>query len=294
MMRILRLAALSGLLSARILQGDIGGVPHMTPEQQAIHDAASIKDPGERERALEKAISAGLLAPEHLTRYQVLQYLEDNRRWIDLRSFASTLIQFSKIDQNGGAGLWILDDAELMRATRYQRENFYRRAIMDGEIILPHGRRLTRKGAMLLACDDGFDSLAPLIREYATVEYPDEHVELLTTLELGAGAEDREDAIRLSAKRLQEMETAVLYKRLGSDDSFRKVVTRVAVDGCTSNPFLGGKNPGCADMRAAVSRLAAHEAELKTRAPAVTSPEARDPDAGFKKTWLDQLKGAVR
>ncbi len=217
-----------------------------------------------------------------------------NIRWIDLRPFASIVIQFGKIDQDGGSGLWMLDDAELMRATRLQREDYYRRAIMDGEITLPHGRPRPRKVAILGACDDGLDSLAPLIRDYVKAEYPDEHAALLTTLELGAGAEDREDAIRLSARRLQAMETDILYDRLAGDDSFRKVVTRVAEDGCASNSFLGGVNPGCSDMKVVVGRLAAHEAERKKKALAATSPDRKGPDSGFTRTWLDRLKDAVR
>ncbi len=62
MVRLFHVASLSALLVTRILQGDIGGVPGLTPEQQGVHDAASIKDPNERERSLERAISAGLLA----------------------------------------------------------------------------------------------------------------------------------------------------------------------------------------------------------------------------------------
>jgi hypothetical protein len=266
----------------------------MTPEQQAVHDAASIKDAGERERALEKAISAGLLAPEHLTRFQVLVYLETNRRWIDLRPFASIVIQFSKIDQNGLAGMWMLDDAALIRASRHQREDYYRRAIIDGEITLAHGQPLIRKVAIRGACLEGLNSLAPLIRDHIKTEMPEEQAELLTTLELGAGAEDREDAIRLSAKRLRAMQTDMLYDRLAGDDSFRRVVTRVAVDGCTSNPFLGGKNPGCADMNAVVGRLSAHEAELQRKAPAKTSVDAKVPSSAFEETWLDRLRQAAR
>lgn len=295
MMRLVRLASLPALFGARILQGVIGGVPSLTPEQQAVHDAASIKDPDERGRSLERAISAGLLASDHKTRYQVLVYLENNRRWIDLRRFESIVIQFSKIDQNGVSGLWMLDDAELMRAPRDRREDDYRRAISSGKITLPHGGPLSRKAAILLACDEGLDSLAPLIRDYVETEHPEEYAKLLTTLELGAGAEDREDAIRLSARRLRDMDPGVVYKRVNDDPEFRGVVTRVAEEGCMYNPFLGGKNHACADMKIVVGSLSAHDAELKKRrARAAASPDGKAPSLAFEETWLGRLKQAVR
>ena len=294
MMRLLRLATLSGLLICSTLQGDIGGVPSLTPQQRAIRDAASIKDPEERQRELEKAISVGLLAPDHDTRYHVFLYLERNGRWIDIRPFAATLLRFSQLDNLGRGGLWMLDEAELMRAPRGRREDTYRMAITDGETTLPHGRPLGRKSAILLACDDGLDSLAPFIRDYVKAEYPEGYAALLTTLALGAGAEDRDDAIRLSAKRLRSMETGVLYERLAGDESFRKVVTRVATDGCASNPFLGGVNAGCADMKAAVGGLSAHESVLKRKALAVPPSDTSQRYSALDRTWLDQLKDTVR
>ena len=294
MVRLFHVASLSALLVTRTLQGDIGGVPGLTPEQQAVQDAASIKDPDERERSLERAISAGLLAPDHKTRYQVLVYLENNRRWIDLRPFASIVIQFSKIDQNGVSGLWMLDDLELMRAPRSRREDVYRMAIVDGGITLPHGRPLPRKVAIRGACYEGMDSLAPLIREYVKAEYPEEGAKLLTALELGAGAEDREDAIRLSARHLREMDAAAVYDKMAADGDFRSVVTRVTEEGCASNPFLGGKNPGCADMKVVVGHLSAHETEVKRKALAAAGPAARVSSSAFQKSWLDRLNDAVR
>jgi hypothetical protein len=283
--------------SAALLTTTLGGMPpatlSLTPAQQAVHDAASIKDPGERERALEKAIAAGLSPPDPDASYQVYVYLADNARWIDLRPFASLLIQFGRTHLLGHRALRTLDEAELMRAPRHQREDACRMAIMDGKTLLPHGASLIRKVAILFACDDGLDSLAPLIRDYLMTEYPQEHAKLLAALELGAGAEDREDAIRLSAQRLRGMDAAALYERMDADADFRSVVTRVTEDGCASNPFLGGVNRGCADMKIVVGRLSAHEAELKKKTPAVGPLDAKVASFPPKETWLGRLRHAA-
>ncbi len=196
----------------------------------------------------------------------MLVYLENNRRWIDLRPFASIVIQFSKIGQNGASGLWMLDDLELMRAPRSRCEDVYRMAIMDGGITLPHGRPLPRRAAIRGACYEEMDSLAPLIREYVKAEYPEEGAKLLTALELGAGAEDREDAIRLSARHLPEMDAAAVYDKMTADGDFRSVVIwatrrRFLHSIWITMPFGGTKT--CVSTTTASKRK--KEGDLRTR-----------------------------
>jgi hypothetical protein len=150
---------------------------------------------------------------------------------------------------------------------------------------------------MLLAGDDGLAELKPLIEAH----YPEETAqvrhelplpELLTRLELGAGATDREDAARLASERLAAMKDDEFRERMDTDAAFRKVVEDISSYVCVPDPYLVRRNPGCASIKAIVKR----QLELEAKAKQVTSLGAgestRPPQSLAERlgTWLGKMQ----
>src|ERR1039457_2694452 len=166
MKRLLFWALCLSLLGRSPADAIVGGVLNLTPAQKAIYDAASVRDPRQREQALRQAVREGLFAKDREVRNQVFSYLSQNSRWIDLRPFAGIIEQFSKIDPLH-RGLWLLDDNQLARASRDERLATYRTAILAGEARLGRGRPLTRESAMAFAAADGMAEVEPLVTQFS-------------------------------------------------------------------------------------------------------------------------------
>jgi hypothetical protein len=280
-----------GLLGGSTLSAIGAGVPSLTPAQKAIHDAASIQAPRQREDALREAVSEGLLSSDPAIRNQVFAYLSQNSRWIDLRPYAEIIEDFSKMDPLH-RGVWLLDDNELAHASRAERLAAYRAAILDGVTRLARGRPLTRESAISFAASEGMVELEPLATQFSPlVEERWKNsfgFEALPTLfHLGEGAKDVEDAGQIVAGRLRAMDDDDLYSRMWNDSGFRSAVLQVARNVCAPNPFSGRRNPGCADLSNVLGRQAAlkekkQKAVVEPRVGTVTTERGDD--------WLSQLR----
>ena len=280
-----------------VTRGDVPEGKAMGPATEAIEKAARVADPAARETALRQAIRKGLLDREPAIANEVFGYLSRNIRWLDLRPFEDILTEYSRIDPLHERAMWLMDEAELLRTPRDQRLRIYSAAIVEGTTTLRHGRPLPRQSAMLLAAADGLAELKPLIETH----YPEESAEvrrdlplpeLLTRLELGAGAADREDANRLASERLAGMKDDEFRERMGTDAAFRKVVEDISSYVCIPDPYLVRRNPGCASIKAIVKR----QLDLEAKAAQVKSlgaGAATRPPKSFEQpaeTWLGKMQ----
>lgn len=271
--------------------------PPMNAATEAIEKAAMVTDAAERLEALRSALRKGLLDSEPSVADGVFRYLSYNIRWLDLGPFEDIVTEYGRLDPLHYRATWLLDQAELLRTPKEGRLRIYSAAIVEGTTTLRHGRPLPRQSAMLLAADDGLAELKPLVERY----YPDEPAEvrqtmplpeLLTRLELGAGAADREDANRLASERLAAMKDLEFRDRMDTDAAFRKVVEEISSYVCIPDPYLVRRNPGCASIKGVVKRqteLEAKAAQLKslggsaaTRPPASVAEQAE--------TWLGKMQ----
>jgi hypothetical protein len=280
-----------------------GGVPSLLPAERAVRDAASLRDPAEREAALREAIRKGLLESEPKVANEVLGYLGDQMRWLDLRPFEDLLTEYGRIDPLHYRATWLLDQAELFRTPRDERLRIYSAAIVEGRTTLKHGRPLPRQSAMLLASDDGLIELKPLIETY----YPEEPAdvrsglplpELLTRLDLGAGASDREDANRLASERVAAMKDTEFRDRMNTDEAFRKVVDQIATYVCAIDGFAPRRNPGCTSIKDVVKRQLQLEktteeaARAATTTSTSTSTSIRQRYEERRDSWLGRMQAS--
>jgi hypothetical protein len=296
-MRLTIASALFALIALTPLPGSQGGVASLTPAQQAVHDAASIQEPKEREEALRRSISEGLLSHDYATRDQVFAYLSNNSRWIDLRPYGEILLELSRVDDLH-RGRWLLDDAELSRSRREERLAIYQEAIRRGEISLRNGSPLDRFGAIEAVALEGLTELRPLLDLHYR-ELPKElqartpYDELVESMELRAGAADREDAVKLAAHRVSVMRDEEVKARMDREAGFQTAVLQLADEACVADPFSGQRNAGCADLRGVVRRQLAFahetvstEAESPSTRSASSAPAARE-------GWLARLRARV-
>ena len=80
----------------------------LLPEQEAIDNAARLPDPVARESALREAIRKGLLETRPEVATEVLGYLGEHSRWLDVRPFEDIITEFGRSNnptsRNGGCG----------------------------------------------------------------------------------------------------------------------------------------------------------------------------------------------
>ncbi len=263
------------------------------PQLQAIHDAASLRDPVEREASLRQAVRRGLLESGPDTANEVFGYLSRSIRWLDLQPLEDIVMEFSRVDPTH-RGIWLLDEAALLRTPRDERLRVYSTAIVNGSTTLGHGRPLPRQSAMLAASDDGLSELRPLIEthfadEPAEVRRDFPLPELLTRLDLGAGAADREDAGRLASERLATMKDVDFRQRMDTDPAFEKVVVAVSSYVCDVNPYLRRRNPGCASIKDVVRRQLELEAAARTATKGASVRSAQEYEE-WRGTWLASMQ----
>ena len=232
----------------------------LLPEQEAIDNAARLPDPVARESALREAIRKGLLETRPEVATEVLGYLGEHSRWLDVRPFEDIITEYGRSNNPTSRNVgWFLDSVELGRMSRDERLRIYSAAIVEGRTTLQHGWPLLRQTAIGAAAIDGLAELKPLIEAH----YPEESAEvrsafplpeLLVRLELGAGASDREDANRLASERLAAMKDADFRDRMNTDAAFQKVVGDIATYVCAVDTFAPRRNPGCASIKDIVKR----------------------------------------
>jgi hypothetical protein len=286
------------LLGGSPVRAISGGVLGLTPEEKAVRDAASIRDPRRREDALRDAIRDGLLSADPAIRDRIFSYLSENTRWLDLKPYADVIEQFAKTDSLH-RGLWLLDDNELAKAPRTERLVVYRAAIENGVTRLGRGRPLTRESAMAFAASEGMTEVEPLVAQFSPMVEArwKESFQFQTfpaLFQLCGGAQDREDALRLASQRLAAMADKEVKAKMDDDSGFRGAVLQVARDVCAADPFSGNRrNPGCADMKGVIGRqmaleLHARKADAESSAIGSASPAEERSDS-----WLTKLRQHV-
>jgi hypothetical protein len=165
--RVLLLAILTSALVGSALASSGKPVQSLTARQQAVRDAALIKDPATRSERLRAAIRAGLLAEAGDPLSPVFSYLVSNERWLNPLTYLDILLEFDAVDhKQWHRALRFLDQAELAKASRDRRIEVYKAAIVEGEVRLPRGERLVRASAMGLAAVDGLTELESVIDAY--------------------------------------------------------------------------------------------------------------------------------
>ena len=268
------------------------------PAVQAIQRAAIVKEPAEREQALREGIRAGLLSADPEVRREVFSYLcRMSDRWLDLRPYTDLLEQYAAVPGEGGRGLRLADDVELFRAPREERIELYRRAIVEGKVLLKRGTPLDRWNAVRGAAWQGLDELRPLIETYypltpgLAADTPIEQLRLW--LDLRAGAIDREDALRLASQRLAKLEDREFESRMDGDPIFKQTVLQNAQDACALNPFTGERNPACASLYEIAKKQKERHAQREAQARAAGA-ERPPRGIGGPGTWLEQLEDMSR
>lgn len=278
------------LLDSGISAG--GGTPQRIwgEAAQQIQRAAALPDGVEREDALRIALRAGLTQPDKAACDEVFEYLTSNQRWLDLRPYAEIVRQVDPTHSRKAN--WLLDEAELIHGLRSDRLRWFDLAITGGEVKLPHGRPLTRELAMSFAAIQGLSELEPLIQQYAA--QVDERwrksfqfESFPSMFELGNGAENREDALRLASERLAQMEDSDVRARMDRDAGFRMAIFQVAEDVCALNPFSGRLNKGCSKMKEVVRRQIVLDRNTVGQASKTLKAET------FEVDWLEGLKQRV-
>lgn len=122
---------------------------------------------------------------------------------------------------------WTGADMAIMRLrlknlARRDRLEIYRTAMEKGSVELWEGARLSRREAAGLAAFDGIGELKEDVDRYS----PDlpggqgVHAQVMAALELRKGAENREDAIALHLRRLEEMRPEEMARRTKEDEGF--------------------------------------------------------------------------
>jgi hypothetical protein len=227
---------------------------------------------------------------------EVFGYLEKHMRWLDLRPFVDLLEEYHWLDRGRG----LADHAELFRAPRDERLRVYAAAIVEGSTKLKRGTPLPRQSAMLLASDDGLAELKPLIETY----YPEEPAdvrsglplpELLTRLDLGAGAIDREDANRLASERIAAMKDGEFRDRMNTDEAFRKVVDQIATYVCAIDAFAPRRNSGCASIKDVVKRQLQLEKTAEAARAATTTSTSTSTRQRYEErrdSWLGRMQAS--
>jgi hypothetical protein len=268
--------------------------PLRCKEVLQIQQAAATKDPVQREQALREAIRDGLLSTDPAVRREVFSYLSQNDRWLDLRPYTDLLEQYAAIPAEGGRGLRLADDVELFRAPRERRVEACRHAITEGTVRLRRGTEFIRFTAILLAARDGLNELTDVIQAYHSEMHPKEQGELplaqvMLRLDLGAGAKDLEDALRLASQRLAKLDATEFAGRMDSDPIFKQTVLQTARDACAANPFTHELNPGCCAIREIAARQKRLHDQRDAEMKAAGTPPA-PVEIGGPSTWLDQLR----
>src|SRR5664280_71503 len=286
-----------GFLTIQPTRADEPGGIAWGPPLQAIQDAAQISDPVARGAALRDAIRKGLLESSSAVANEVFGYLSENTRWPDLHPFEDILTEYGRVDRLHYRASSLLDNAELLRATREERLMVYASAIVEGRTTLKRGSTLPRQSAMLLASDDGLAELKPLIETHYPEEPADVRLslplaELLIRLDLGAGAADREEANRLASERLAAMADTELRDRMNTDAAFQRVVTEVATYICAVDPYRMRRNPGCTSIKAIVKRQLQMEktTEEAARATATTPVSSTQSYEEHRDSWLGRMQ----
>ena len=122
---------------------------------------------------------------------------------------------------------WTGADMAIMRLRlkclpRQDRLEIYRTAMEKGSVELWEGARLNRREAAGLAAFDGIGELKEDVDRYS----PDlpggqgVHAQVMAALELRKGAENREDAIALHLRRLEEMRPEEMARRTKEELGF--------------------------------------------------------------------------
>ena len=130
-----------------------------------------------------------------------------------------------------GAALAIMR-LRLKNLPRRERLETYRAAMEKGSAELWEGAKLGRREAAGLAAFDGIEELREDVDRYA-VDLPTSepvHAQALALLEFRKGAENREDAIALHLKRLEEMPNREMARRTKEDEGFASAAEALAWD----------------------------------------------------------------
>lgn len=167
------------------------------------------------------------------------------------------------------------------------RRATYWKAVRDGSVTLEGVEPISRTSAIARAAFEGIEDFAPLIERYAEEidrVNPEsgyrQSARLLWYVKLRAGAKDRDDALRLHAQRLAEMEDDVFHDLMEKDLAFRSS-TRWALElACSGTKAL---SPPCFDF----ARIAIRQSEFRK----ARLRDGSEPDAQlFGGTWLEGLE----
>lgn len=110
----------------------------------------------------------------------------------------------------------------LKKLQRRERLEIYRAAMEKGSVALWEGAKLDRREAAGLAAFDGIDELRDEVARYVvdTPTMKGLRASALVALELRKGAENRDDAIALHLRRLEEMRPEEIARRTKGEEGF--------------------------------------------------------------------------
>ena len=278
------LVAISGLASGAISY-EFGG-EQWGPAVKRIEAAAALPDPEARLRMLRETIESGLTSQEP----GVGEVLSSSRKSSAGLTYARLSAFWSLTDRPCA---WLADEGEFFRASRQDRVEVCRRAIVEGKITLRRGRPIPRGVAMGIAAEEGLEELKPLIEEYydqlpPVIRTYNPREELLESMELRAGASDLEDAIERACARLAAMSDAELKQKMDTDVHLQQIADTLAQEACAVDPIGLRSSPGCAVLKGVVDRQE-HLFQMEVEKGTVKPKWVVGNRAGREADWLTRL-----
>lgn len=202
------------------------------------------------------AVRAGRVAPA-LLRETLMSALsssdaEDTLRWLSQhgRGFSRKEVNdfhWAFIRLNPG-NHWTRSEMENVRREEFrdlprdERLRAYREVIQTGRLQTTYGFPLSPPVALSMAAWDGMTELEPAISAHGSDLTPIASAPLepytIWTMRLAAGAESRDEAVSLRAKRLADMADRTFFELMRDDPALRAVVEDLADRSCSPSRDL--------------------------------------------------------
>jgi hypothetical protein len=222
----------------------------LPPLGEQILEAARIADDAARKEVLLGLLNQSLIDSDYHTRSLTLDLLGRMSAWFDFSPYEQLAYELRQ-EKNDRTLYSILDRQNFERMPNQEREAILFKAITTDKASLPRGTRIDRFVAIGVVAQRGIVELQevcekhyPLLSTTSKEWLPLERFRL--ELELTAGGGTRDRALKVAAKRLQEMDECQFRKRLKDDeDFFREMVRYFAAVACDINPIDRSQRASC-------------------------------------------------
>jgi len=267
----------------------------LAPPQELVdglRQAFSLEDDTEREAAIRELLDTHLVLSDLGHAKTVWMYLRQHRQWIDFSPYSDTFWRLAERFQTSSyANLPMY--SYLRTAPRDERLAIYRKALRTGSAeVAPWSPECTVFDAIHGAAYDGlieleddiraaYQGIRPALQKLVSFD------DLLLDLHLRAGAENRQDAARLAAERLRDMDPLEFRRSMEESPVFDRVVQETLDEVCAVSPFDDTQSPACSAMADLYVTQLALGLSLSKRTPS-QGDARRSPDWSTLPEWLNR------